>query len=226
MKTIRPIATIYTDFNEKFGLPRQSGRVEELCGKIVFEPTYRSAEALRGIEQFSHLWLIFGFSAIEEEPFRPTVRPPKLGGNQRVGVFASRSPFRPNGLGLSCVRLLSVQPTENEGIVLLVSGVDMLNRTPIYDIKPYIPHADCRQDAVGGFSDEHRSDRLQVECNPDLLEVIPREKRSALLGCLAEDPRPAYQDDGRVYGMSYAGFNISFVVHGQILTVQKIEKCK
>lgn len=221
---IKPIAYIYTDFSDKFGIPRQSGRVKELCGRIVFEKEYRNEQALRGIEEFSHLWLIFDFSKAHRDTFSPTVRPPRLGGNKRVGVFASRSPFRPNNLGLSCVRLERVEKTETEGDVLVVSGVDILSGTPIYDVKPYIPYADCIKDAKGSYSDEFESYRLNVSFPQELLEMIPQEKQSALINCLADDPRPSYQDDDRIYSMSFAGFDVSFKVSDNILTVTNVIK--
>ncbi len=216
---IKPIAHIYTDFKEKFGIPRQSGRVKELTAKIVFEPEYRLKEALRGIKGFSHLWLIFDFSLSHTDKFSPTVRPPRLGGNQKVGVFASRSPFRPNSLGLSSVKLLSVENTENFGDILIVNGADLLNGTPIYDIKPYLPSSDCHVDAVGGYADEFTDYKLQVVVLEGALDNFPKDKLSALIGCLKEDPRPSYQDDDRVYGMNFSGFNIKFTVKEKILTV-------
>ena len=221
---IFPIAHIQTDFNEKFGIPRQSGKVSSLTARIVFEPKYRNPDALREIEGFSHLWLIFDFSLAHKEGFTPTVRPPRLGGNRRVGVFASRSPFRPNSLGLSSVRLLRIEKTENEGDVLLVSGADLLNGTPIYDIKPYLSYTDSHSDAVCGYADESLSHRLSVIISDDLLDKIPENKREALLDCLKEDPRPSYQDDERVYTMSFADFEVSFKVKKDELEVLKIIK--
>ena len=206
---IKPIAYIKTDFKEKFGIPRQSGRVPSLLGEIVFEPKYKDKDALREIKGFSHLWLIFGFSKAND--WTPTVRPPRLGGNKRVGVFASRSPFRPNHLGLSCVELLDVVSTD-EGETLLVSGVDLLDGTPIYDIKPYIPHADCRPDAKGGYADEFEYYRREVDFPPELLFKISEDKRTALVDCIAEDPRPSYHEDGREYSMLYDKYDVSFVV--------------
>ncbi len=210
---IKPIAYIKTDFKEKFGIPRQSGRVPSLVGKIVFEPKYKDKDALREIKGFSHLWLIFDFSESHRSDWSPTVRPPRLGGNKRVGVFASRSPFRPNHLGLSCVELLDVVSTD-EGEVLLVSGVDLLDGTPIYDIKPYIPHADCRPDATGGYADEFECYRLEVDFPPELLLKISKDKRKALVDCIAEDPRPSYHEDGRGYSMLFDKYDVSFVVEG------------
>ncbi|MBR6530338.1 MAG: tRNA (N6-threonylcarbamoyladenosine(37)-N6)-methyltransferase TrmO, partial [Clostridia bacterium] len=208
--TLVPIARIETDFKEKFGIPRQSGRVASLTGRIVFNEAFRDPEALREIEGFSHLWLIFDFSESHREGFSPTVRPPRLGGNRRIGVFASRSPFRPNPLGLSVVRLERVEKTANEGTVLHVSGVDLLSGTPIYDIKPYLPFADSIPNACGGYAAEHADHRLNVQAEEEMLALIPEEKRMALLDCLAEDPRPSYQDDEREYGMCFSGFEVRF----------------
>lgn len=220
--TIYPIAHIRTDFKEKFGIPRQSGRVETL-GKIVFVPEYRSPEALRGIERFSHLWLIFDFSLAHREGFSPTVRPPRLGGNTRVGVFASRSPFRPNAMGLSSVKLVAVEHSEKDGDCLIVSGADLLDGTPIYDIKPYLPFTDSHPDAVGGYADEHLDHRLEVVFPEELLEKIPAEKRESAIGCLADDPRPSYQEDAdRIYHMAFAENEISFTVSGKTLTVTDV----
>ena len=222
---IKPIAHIYTDFDDKFGIPRQSGRVAKLVGRIVFEKEYRSKQALCGIEGFSHLWLIFDFSLAHRENWSPTVRPPRLGGNKRVGVFATRSPFRPNNLGLSCVKLERV-----EGCELVVSGVDILSGTPIYDVKPYLPAADCIPQATGGFADEFADYRLNVDFPPKLLELLPEDKREAAIACIADDPRPSYQDDEqRVYGMRFAGCDIRFkVVDGtaQVVEVVKLDTLK
>lgn len=221
---VKPVARIRTDFKEKFGIPRQSGRVDALEGMIVFEPDYRNPEALRGIEGFSHLWLIFDFSASHRAQWSPTVRPPRLGGNTRVGVFASRSPFRPNPIGLSCVRLLGTEQTAHEGTVLRVAGVDLLDGTPILDVKPYIPYADCRPDAVGSYADAHQHDRLEVVFPPELLERIPADKREAAAACLADDPRPSYQDDPeRMYSMAFAGCDIHFCVNNGTLTVIRVD---
>lgn len=219
-----PIAHIRSDFQTKFGIPRQSGLVEELEAAVVFEPPYRDPEALRGIEGFSHLWLIWQFSEAVRADWSPTVRPPRLGGNVRMGVFATRSPFRPNPIGLSCVKLEKVDYTAPGGPVLLVRGADLLDGTPIFDVKPYVPLADCRPQAVGGFSDQHREDGLSVHFPPALLEQVPEEKRAALLGVLAQDPRPSYQHDPqRVYGMAFAGLEVRFTVEGNTLTVRGIQ---
>ena len=220
---IRPIAHIRTDFPTKFGVPRQAGLAEGLEGKIVFEPDYRVDDALRGLEGFSHIWLIWGFSENSDHDWTPTVRPPRLGGNTRVGVFATRSPFRPNGLGLSCVRLLSIKKEEALGTTLLVAGADMVDGTPIYDVKPYIPYADAIPDAVGGFAAD-AGRLLDVEIPPGLEDRIPPEKRPGLRAVLARDPRPRYQDDPeRVYGMGFAGLEIRFRVDGATLRVTEIE---
>ena len=217
--TIQTIARIRSDFPTKFGIPRQSGLVSELRARVVFEPAYRSPEAVRGLEDFSHIWLIWQFSQALREDWSPTVRPPRL------GVFASRSPFRPNALGLSCVRLEGVDLDGTLGPVLHVSGADLMDGTPIYDIKPYVPYADARPEARGGFVDQVARRRLEVDCPPDLLERAPEEKRAALLGVLAEDPRPAYQGDpDRVYGMAFAGLEVRFTVAGERLTVLSLDR--
>lgn len=220
---IQAIAHMKSDFPTKFGIPRQSGLVEALRSTIVFEPEFRNPDALRGIEGFSHLWLIWQFSQAVRQDWSPTVRPPRLGGNVRMGVFATRSPFRPNSLGLSCVRLLGVEETREFGTVLHVGGADLMDGTPIFDIKPYIPYSDARPDAVGGFTD-HADDFLLEVVFPDkLLKRIPTAKRQALLGVLSHDPRPSYQRDAnRVYGLSFAGFNIRFSVSDGVLTVTEI----
>ena len=220
---IRPIARLYSDLPDKFGVPRQAGIVETLEGRIVFEPEFRNPDALRGIEGFSHLWLIWQFSRALRTEFSPTVRPPRLGGNERVGVFATRSPFRPNSLGLSCVRLLRVETDAQLGTVLIVGGADLLDGTPIFDIKPYIPYADCRPDALSGFAPD-AGRMLRVEYLPGVEAQIPAGKREALRGVLANDPRPRYQDDPeRIYGLSFAGKNVKFRVQGDTLTVIAVE---
>ena len=220
---ICPIAHIRSDFSEKFGIPRQSGLVEELTAAVVFEPPYRVPDALRGVEGFSHLWLIWEFSQARREGWSPTVRPPRLGGNKRLGVFATRSPFRPNPLGLSCVRLLELRQDREQGPVLTVAGADLLDGTPIYDIKPYLPYADCKPEAVGGFAAQPKGADLEVDCPDRLLDCVPEGKRAALLAVLAQDPRPQYQDDpDRVYGMAFAGLEVKFRVAGERLTVTEI----
>ena len=218
---LTPIAHIRSDFSEKFGIPRQSGLVEELSATVVFEPEYRDISALQGLDGFSHLWLIWEFSKVRG--WSPTVRPPRLGGNRRMGVFATRSPFRPNPLGLSCVRLREIRRDRALGPVLIVAGADLLDGTPIYDVKPYLPYADCRPDAVGGFAARPKEADLTVECPPALLDCVPADKRAALLAVLAQDPRPQYQDDPeRVYGMAFAGLEIKFQVAGDRLAVTEI----
>ncbi len=221
---LRVIARIETDFSTKFGIPRQAGVVEALEGRIVFEPEFRNADALRGIEGFSHLWLIWQFSEAVRSDWSPTVRPPRLGGNVRMGVFATRSPFRPNPLGLSCVRLLGVEQDPARGPVLRVAGADLMNGTPIYDIKPYLPYADCKPEATGGFAPD-AGEKLHVVFSPGTEEKIPAAKRAALRGVLENDPRPRYQDDpARVYGMDFAGMNVKFRVDSGVLTVESEEK--
>jgi tRNA-Thr(GGU) m(6)t(6)A37 methyltransferase TsaA len=217
--SIEPVAYIKTDFPEKFGVPRQSGRVHSLTAKIVFVDKYNTPDAIRGIEGFSHLWLIFGFSLCDNTTFSPTVRPPRLGGNTKIGVFASRAPFRPNGLGLSSVKLVSV----NNDNSLTVSGADLVDGTPIYDIKPYLPFTDSHVDAVGGYADEHKDYHLQVNFPSELLSLIPKDKQTALIDCLKEDPRPSYQNDDREYGMKFSEFNVKFIVSKGILTVTAVE---
>jgi len=220
---LKIIARIRSDFSGKFGIPRQSGLVDELQATVVFEPEFRSPDALRGLEGFSHVWLIWQFSKAVREGWSPTVRPPRLGGNTRMGVFATRSPFRPNPIGLSCVRLVAVDSHPELGPVLRVAGADLMDGTPIYDIKPYLPYADCRPEAVGGFASRPKEATLQVDCPDHLLEGFPVDRRGALLGVLAQDPRPSYQDDpDRVYGFGFAGFNIRFSVRGDRLTVLEI----
>ena len=223
MAEIQAIARMRSDFPTKFGIPRQSGLVEELRSTIVFEPEYRNPDALRGIEGFSHLWLIWQFSEAVRKNWSPTVRPPRLGGNIRMGVFATRSPFRPNNLGLSCVRLLGVEDTKEFGTVLHVGGADLMDSTPIFDIKPYIPYSDSFPEALGGFTDHAGEFLLDVEFPSNLLAQIPPEKQQALLGVLRHDPRPSYQrDPERIYGLSFAGYNVRFSVKDSILTVIEI----
>ena len=222
---INVIARIRSDFPTKFGIPRQSGLVKELRATVVFEPEYRNAEAVRGLEEFSHIWLIWQFSQAVRSTWSPTVRPPRLGGNKRWGVFASRSPFRPNAMGLSSVRLEGVELHPTLGPVLHVSGADLMDGTPIYDIKPYVPYSDCHPDAIGGFVDKVERKRLTVECSDSLLQQMPEEKQLALLGVLAEDPRPSYQDDPeRVYGVAFGGYDFRFRVDNGVLTVCEVEK--
>ena len=223
--SIQVIARMRSDFPCKFGIPRQSGLVESLRSTIVFEPAFRNPDALRGIEEFSHLWLIWQFSQALRQGWSPTVRPPRLGGNTRMGVFATRSPFRPNSLGLSSVRLLGVEHTEDFGTVLHVGGADLMDGTPIFDIKPYIPYGDCHPEATGGFTDRAGQFLLQVDFPARLLAMLPEEKREAVLGVLSHDPRPSYQHQpDRVYGLSFAGYNIRFTVQEDRLTVLEVQK--
>ena len=222
--SIRVIARMKSDFATKFGIPRQSGLVEELRSTIIFEPEYRNSEALRGLEGFSHLWIIWQFSEAVRTEWSPTVRPPRLGGNTRMGVFATRSPFRPNNLGLSCVKLLGVEDTEEFGTVIHVGGADLMDGTPIFDIKPYIPYADSHPDALGGFTDTAGEFLLQVVFPEDLLAKLPRDKQEAAVQVLSHDPRPSYQrKPGRVYGLTFAGHDIRFTVEEEILTVVAVE---
>ncbi len=221
---IKVIARMKSDFPTKFGIPRQSGLVQELRSTIVFEPEYRNADALRGIEGYSHLWLIWQFSEAVREDWSPTVRPPRLGGNTRMGVFATRSPFRPNSLGLSSVTLLGVEQTAEYGTVLHVGGADLMDGTPIFDIKPYIPYGDCHPEATGGFTDTAGEFLLAVNFPADLLAKLPEDKQKAAIGVLSHDPRPSYQRSAdRVYGISFAGYDIRFTVKEDKLTVEAVE---
>nr|MCR4716583.1 tRNA (N6-threonylcarbamoyladenosine(37)-N6)-methyltransferase TrmO [Lachnospiraceae bacterium] len=216
---MKAIAHIKTDFNEKFGIPRQSGLVKEAQGKIIFENEYRLPDAFKGIEDFNYIWLIWEFSKAKRDNFSATVKPPRLGGNERMGVFATRSPFRPNNIGLSSVKLDKFEIDEKDGPVLYVSGVDLLDGTPIFDIKPYIPYADCHLDASAGFTSIEKK-RLNVRFDDELLKLLPENKRDAVIGILKEDPRPGYQNDSsRRYGVSYAGYDIRFYVDGDDLNV-------
>lgn len=217
------VARIHTDFPSKFGIPRQSGLVEELQGTVVFEPEYRNPDALRGLEDFSHLWLLWHFSEARRAKWSPTVRPPRLGGNTRMGVFATRSPFRPNAIGLSCVALKAIRKTAEHGTVLIVAGADLMDGTPIFDIKPYIAYADCRPNASGGFTEQAGEFLLEVEVPTELLSRVPEEKRAALLTILSHDPRPSYQDSPeRVYGMAFGGLDVRFQVKNGMLRVVEI----
>ena len=221
---MQPIAHIITDLPTKFGLPRQSGLAEHLQGTIVFEPPYRDVNALRGLEEYSHIWLLWQFSLAEREGWSPTVRPPRLGGNERVGVFATRSPFRPNPIGLSCVRLLGIEPHSPEGPLLRVSGADLADGTPIYDIKPYLRYADCHPEATEGFAAAVRDYALEVRADPALLEALPEDKRAGLLEILSQDPRPGYKRlDTSPFGFAYAGFEVRFQVMGGVLTLLTLE---
>ena len=218
------IAYVRNDFPEKFGLPRQSGLVPELQARIVFEPEFRVAEALRGIDGFSHLWIIWGFHRAEQAAWRPTVRPPRLGGNTRMGVFATRSPFRPNPIGLSCVRLEAVEEAPGLGLTLRISGCDMMDGTPVYDIKPYLPYADAHPEALGGFAPAPQDRQLTVSLPRELAARLPEEARAALPGILRQDPRPAYQHDpDRRYTFSYAGCQVTFRVADGTVSVLDIQ---
>ena len=217
------IARMHSDFSTKFGIPRQSGLVEQLRSTIVFEPKFRNDDALRGIEDFSHLWIIWQFSEAVRSDWSPTVRPPRLGGNTRMGVFATRSPFRPNHMGLSSVKLLGVEHTVQYGTVLHVGGADLMDGTPIFDIKPYIPYSDCHTDATGGFTDSAGDFLLNVDFPPELLNRLPEEKQEAAIAVLSHDPRPSYQrKPDRVYGLTFAGFDIRFTVQDETLTVRDV----
>lgn len=219
-RTLKVIARIHTDFPTKFGIPRQSGLVEELVGEITFEPTYRQPEALMGLEEYSHLWLLWDFSQVQREGWTATVHPPRLGGKEKRGVFATRSPFRPNPIGLSCVKLLKVITEGEDAPKLLVAGADLMDGTPIYDIKPYLPYADCIVDARGGFGEAHKKDQIQVDFPEELLERIPEDKREAAMAVLSQDPRAAYhKQEDYVYGMSFAGWDLRFTVADEVLKV-------
>ena len=224
-RTIRPIAHIENDFDEKFGIPRQSGLVPQLQARILFEPEFAQPQAVKGLEEFSHIWLIWEFSRAVRESWSAMVRPPKLGGNTYMGVFATRSPFRPNSIGLSCVKLEKIEIGDKEtGPVLYVSGADLLNGTPIYDIEPYLPYVDSHPEAAGGFTDRVNQDLLKVDFPSQLMALIPAEKREALTGILAQDPRPSYQNDpARIYGLTFAGKNVKFRIAGETVQVFEVE---
>ena len=219
--SMKIIAHIETEFKEKFGIPRQSGLVASATGKIVFEPEFKNADALRGLDGYSHIWLIWHFSESVRDLWSPTVRPPRLGGNRRMGVFATRSPFRPNAVGLSCVK---IEHIDFNNVEIYVSGVDMLDGTPIFDIKPYIPFTDSKSDAVGGFADERKEYSLSVEIADEHISKVSEKHREALIEILSEDPRPSYQNDSeRIYGMAFADYEIKFKVSDGVLTVCEIE---
>lgn len=221
--TIHPIATMRSDFPTKFGIPRQSGLVESLRSTIVFEPDYRNADALRGLEDFSHIWLIWQFSEAVRTEWTPTVRPPRLGGNTRMGVFATRSPFRPNSLGLSCVKIIGIEQTSDNGTVIHVAGADLMDGTPIFDIKPYIPYGDCHPEALSGFTSTVGDFLLEVDFPQNLLDLLPVDKQNAALELLSHDPRPSYQaKSNRIYGLSFAGFDIRFTVENNVLRVKEV----
>lgn len=220
----RIIARIYTDLPEKFGIPRQSGLAPSLMGKIVFEPEFRNAEALRGLDEFSHLWLIWQFSEAVREGWSPTVRPPRLGGNKRMGVFATRSPFRPNAIGLSSVKFEKIDTDGENGRVIYVSGIDLMNGTPIFDIKPYLSYTDSHPEAAGGFTESVADRTLEVDIPDELIERVPKDSRQALYDILKEDPRPSYQhDESRIYRFDFAGRTVAFTVKDRMLTVTEIE---
>ena len=223
--TLKVIAHIHTAFPTKFGIPRQSGLVDSLRGEIIFTPEYRNADAVRGLEDFSHIWLVWQFSGAVRESWSPTVRPPRLGGNTRMGVFATRSPFRPNPLGLSSVQLETIEHRPDVGPVLIVRGADLMDGTPIYDIKPYIPYADCHPDAAAGFTAQTQFHRLHMVCEPALWARVPAAEQDALQGVLEHDPRPSYQHDPeRIYGMEFGGLEVHFKVDGDTLTVTGIDR--
>lgn len=225
--SMRVIARIHSDFSTKFGVPRQSGLVDALESTVVFEPEYRNPDALRGLEDFSHLWLVWVFDKAVRRDWSPTVRPPRLGGNRRMGVFATRSPFRPNPIALSSVKLAGIEQTAEQGPVLHILGADLMDGTPILDIKPYIPYADAHPEALGGFAAVPAGETLEVLISPDMLEKIPPERREALRGVLAQDPRPHYQDDPeRIYGFGFAGMEVRFSVEGSRLTVREISEAE
>lgn len=221
---IRPIAHIRTDYNEKFGIPRQSGLVPSALGKIIFLPEFRNPDALRGLEQYTHLWLLWEFSETIRSEWTPTVRPPRLGGNKRMGVFATRSPFRPNPIGLSCVKLEKITNDDKYGDIIIVSGVDIMDRTPIYDIKPYLPYVDSHPEASDGFALAQKEGTLTVNISDKIKSVIPSNKLQVLIDTLSQDPRPQYQNSpDRVYTMSYAGMDVSFTIEDKTLTVLRIK---
>ena len=225
--TISPIAYIHTDLPTKFGCPRQSGLVNTLEARIVFEPTYRDPVAFRGMEGYSHLWLIWGFSENKRNTWASTVKPPRLGGNKRMGVFATRSPYRPNSLGLSSVELVRVEQDEKLGPVLIVTGADLMDGTPIYDVKPYLPYTDSHPDAIGGFAEPVREYHLEVVFPEEWMSQVPERLREPVLGLSAQDPRPSYQNDpDRVYGVAFGGYDFRFRVRDGVLTVCEVEKLK
>lgn len=218
------IARIHTEFPEKFGIPRQSGLISSLRATIVFEPEYRSPQAFRGLEDFSHIWILWGFSQACRAAWSPTVRPPLLGGNKRIGVFATRSPFRPNPIGLSSVRLDGIEEHPTHGMMLHVAGADLMDGSPIYDIKPYLAYTDSHPEATAGFTEAVSRPALPVEIDPKWLDMFPAGRREALLAVLANDPRPSYQDDPeRLYGMAFAGLNVKFTIKDGVVTVVRVE---
>lgn len=220
---IKPIAFIKTDFKEKFGIPRQSGIIENICGEIIFEKQFRQPDALRGIEEYSHLWLIFDFTQNHRDRFSPTVRPPRLGGNTRVGVFATRSPFRPNNLGLSCVKLEGIKHDETFGDILLVSGVDLLDNTPIYDIKPYIPYCDCKPQAKGSFSDEFKNYKIEVLYDEKVFSGVENSIKENIINIISQNPKPAYKQDKKEYKFLFSDYEITFEILEEKAIILKIE---
>ena len=221
---IKPIAFIKTNFKEKFGIPRQSGIVENIKGEIIFEKQFRHPDALRGIEEYSHLWLIFDFSLNHRDSFSPTVRPPRLGGNTRVGVFATRSPFRPNNLGLSCVKFEGVKYDEKLGNILIVSGVDLLDNTPIYDIKPYIPYCDCKPQATGSFSDEFKDYKIEVLYDESVFFCIEKTDKENIIKIIEQDPKPAYKDENKEYNFLFSDYEICVEINEKTAKILKINK--
>ena len=222
-KEIKPIAYIKNGFNEKFGIPRQPLRAPSVISQIIFLKEFSNISAFKKLSEFSHIWVLFDFSMAKTEKFTPTVRPPRLGGNERVGVFASRSPFRPNGIGLSVVKLISIDELKDGTIALTVSGADMLNGTPVLDVKPYVKHADCIPDAISGYADEFEDYTLKVVVSEDIKKKIPKELLSPIIECLKDDPRPSYQEDGKIYGMTYQNLNVKFVVKDGVLNIIDVE---
>ena len=221
---IKPIAYIKTDFKEKFGIPRQSGIIENITGEIIFEKEFRHPDALRGIEEYSHLWLIFDFSENHREEFSPTVRPPRLGGNKKVGVFATRSPFRPNNLGLSCVKLETVKNDKNFGDILVVSGVDLLDNTPIYDIKPYIPYSDCKPDAKGSFGEALKDEKIDVFYQENVFLNVDENTKNAIISIIEQNPKPAYKQQEKEYKFLFSDYEISFSISENKATILNIQK--
>lgn len=221
---IKPIAYIKTNFKEKFGIPRQSGIIENITGEIIFEKEFRHPDALRGIEEYSHLWLIFDFSENHREEFSPTVRPPRLGGNKRVGVFATRSPFRPNNLGLSCVKLETVKNDKNFGDILVVSGVDLLDNTPIYDIKPYIPYSDCKPDAKGSFGEALKDEKIDVFYQENVFLNVDENTKNAIISIIEQNPKPAYKQQEKEYKFLFSDYEISFSISENKATILNIQK--
>lgn len=221
---IKPIAYIKTDFKEKFGIPRQSGIVEEIKGKIIFEKPFRNPDAIRGIEEYSHLWLIFDFSKNHRDNWSPTVRPPRLGGNTRVGVFATRSPFRPNNLGLSCVKLEGIKEDKILGCILVVSGVDLLDNTPIYDIKPYIPYSDCKRDATGSFSENFKNYKIKVLYDENVFDEVSKETAEQIIKLIEQNPKPAYKNDNKEYKFLFSQYEICFKISDDTAEILKIDK--